>query len=227
MFEGVYGIETTREMGEVIAHSILPKWRPFEVSLMQTKWFDYRQLTPVQATYLFAHYYRDAFKRFFRMHVNHASAEYVKPLKDEDLFKNKQVTVSGLWRARQHADAMGVPYEEYLADAFERAMKTQRERLPLTTQLYTDNVLEFVQERWEQRQRAKLYVAESDLYRNDNYLGLTAQDAHHEWLFAQAEKRPNRIEILNDLIYRREKLPEEKMIARYEPDQVKQIQEYA
>lgn len=230
MFEGVFGIETTREQSDLLARRLYEnhrKWLRFEVPLMQTKWFDYRGLTAVQATYLFAHYYREAFKRNFRIYVDHRRADYVKALKHEDLFDCDSAVVSGIWRARQHADAMGMPYEDYLEDALERAMKVQREHLPKTTQLYTDAIVSYVQERWEERQRSKLYVGRSDIYMNQNYLGLPAQNAHHEWLFRQAELRPNRAYWLNQLVYEHQRLPEEKMIARYDPNLVKKIQEYA
>jgi hypothetical protein len=230
VFEGVFGINTDKDVGDILAHEAFKghkDWLSFEVPLMSTKWFDYRQLTPVQATYLFADRYREAFKQNFRRYVDYARADYVKALRREDLFKCEPTIVSGIWRARQHADAMGIPYEDYLADALNRAMRVHREFLPKPTQLYTDAIVEYVQERWEQRQRAKLYVAESDLYMNQNYLGLPAQNAHHEWLFTQAELRPDRAQWLNRLVYLDQRLPEEKVIARYEPDLVREIQEYA
>ena len=227
MFDGVFGIETTREMSDVLAHRISSKWREFEVPLMGTKWFDYRQLTAVQATYLFADRYREAFKRFLRVHVDAQRAEFIKVLKHEDLFECKPSVITGLWRARQHADAFGMPYEDYLEDALTSSFDVMREYLPQAHMLYTDRIIGYVQDRWEQRQRAKLYLAESPLYMVENYRGLPAQNSYHEWLFTQAELRANRAQILSELVYGRNLLPEEKMIARYDADLVREVQEYA
>jgi hypothetical protein len=227
VFEGVYGIDVTRDVSDQLAYPLYRKWGDFEVSLMHSKWFDYRQLTPVQATYLFASHYVDTYRLKYRKHVDHAAAEYVKPLKNQDLFKCPPMTISGLWRARQHADALGMPYQEYVFDAFTRAMDVQRQYLPKPTHLYTDKVIGYVQNKWEERQRSRLYVAESDLYTNENYLGLRAQNDHHEWLFRQAEIRPNRALALADLVYRQRKLPEEKLKVRYEPEFIAEIQSIA
>jgi hypothetical protein len=201
-FGPIYGIDTPRLDCDRLSLLINSKHLEHEVGLMHTKWFDYRGLTAVQATYLFAHHYVRAWRTMMRRHVDHRIDDTVRPWRGEDVFKTKPQTLVGIWRARQHADAMGIPYEDYLADAYEMAMSMPRDRMPLPVQLYTDRIIEHVDRKWEERQRAKLYVAEMPIYQSEHYMGLRAQDDHHEWLFRQIGHRPNALQAMRAVLDR-------------------------
>ena len=52
-----------------------------ESSLYDTKWWDYKPLHPLHATYLFAEAYIAAFTRAMRQRKDEKVAHYIKPLK--------------------------------------------------------------------------------------------------------------------------------------------------
>jgi hypothetical protein len=222
VFDGVFGIDISRDESDRHVFKMRKDWREFEVALMHTKWFDYRSLTAAQATYLFAHHYRSAFRTMYHKHIDHVRAEYIRALKHEDLFACDAGVVSGIWRARQHADAMCIPYDVYLTDALDTAMNVHRTHLPRPTQLYTDRIVANVQNRWVQRQRSRLYVAESALYRNQHYRGLPSQNDHHEWLFTQIDLRANRSHWIERFVSD-DLLPLSKIKARYGEEAVENL----
>ena len=204
------------------------EWSTFEVPLFGSKWFDYRLLHPVQATYLFAHKLTETYKRAYAENFDESRAAYVRGFTGSDVMMNSKPGVaSGMWRARQHADAIGCPYEVYLQIVVDKLMRLNRSAMPFVTELYQGWVVEAAQIGWEERQAGRLYLAEHEAFRNQNYVGLGYQNAYHEWLFAQAGKRDSLPRWLGRFVFRDEILPAEKVIARYGHDMLESAREYS
>lgn len=189
----VFGLDMAEERYDILAfRHVRPEWREYETSLMTSKWWDYRFMNPVAATYLYAHYYREEFKAMYRKAINHKAAEFINPLKVNDLFMGKPALISGMWRGRQHADAMGIPYNLYIRFAMEARMAYwARAAMPQPQHLYSEMVTDIVQAKWLEHLEGFFMTGHHEAYKVANYAHLTTQDQHIEWLFTQAAKRQN------------------------------------
>jgi len=201
---------------ELAFGAISPGQLKFEVPLFGAKWYDYRQMHPTEATYLFAACLVDAYRAAYKRNIDATRAEHVKVLKDRDLFKNKPALISAIWRCRQSADAMGIPYELYLALAYEYATKFwHMQHLPRPSQLYNGRIVDPMAAHWEQRQEQIFYEPESPHYLNDNYVGSAAQDQHHERLLGMISKRGDKAALIGKFVYAKQMLPEAKAELRF------------
>jgi len=202
-------------------------WQPFEVSLYRSKWFDYRFMHHIEASQLFASAYRDAYKHAFASNVDTGRSEYVRGFPGQDLFDPKvpKTTLAGIMRARQHADAIGCPYDFYCHHAIKKATSWRRDYLPRPTQLYSGQITEYVVEKWEEAQAARLYLPEDERYRNQAYVGAPAQNDCHEYLFKQAEIRADRVKWLNRFV-RDQRLPIAKVETRYGAEMRQAVEAY-
>lgn len=246
MNDNRFGLDTGQdEAALIMAHWIKNEWQAVEGPLYRGKWFDYRFMNPVQATYLYAHEFVTAYKQAYATNIDSETARFVKPLDVEKMFvepeqkqdetdksfrkrltSHKMRTV-GIWRGRMVADAMGMPYPVYLEFAFHWNLRYWQQRhLPRPQQLYSDLVVDRATESWEERQGAEFFYSTLPQYKNglyreahammDESAVLHAQNQHHEWLFAQCENRVNGHEILAQLVFHDEVLPLEKVKARLE-----------
>src|SRR5690242_19007626 len=84
--------------------------RQEERDLHHTKWFDFRFMSPVDATRQFAQHYEEQFKAAWRRNFDLEDAAKKRPLPSGDLL-NTQNEWNAMWRARQAADVLGIPYE--------------------------------------------------------------------------------------------------------------------
>jgi hypothetical protein len=208
---------------------IKKEWLALELGLMTSKWFDYRFLHPVQATLVYANAFQKAYRDAFSRVIDRAAGEHIQIVNEAEFFeKNKPVKVSGLWRGRQIADAIGMPYEIYTALAMKHALNYWKQRhLPQAQQLYSERIVERVVDEWAERQKAILLFSTLPIYRNERYLGTRPQNDHHEWLFAQAELRPHRNELVARFAFQEAILPIEKVESRYEAGVLDEIRAFA
>ena len=199
----VFGLDLEPEACDRLIWTHVRKdWFKHEGALFTSKWFDYRFLNPVQATYLYAHEFVKVYRRVYRSTIDHTRAEFVRPLKADDLFECPSHQISAVWRGRQVADALGMPYDVYLDLAIEGALKYwDRAHLPKASQLYSDRVCDFVIDQWVRRQEAVLYYSHHKAYRMQFYIGTSTQNDHHEWLLEQVAKRgPAAFNLINDAV---------------------------
>lgn len=130
-------IKSRKRLDDLITMRSLvhPKYLSKEAELMTVKWFNYRFMSPLEATMLFAKKYTTAVRRYVRTNFDVALANSVNgvrpwvPSKREGWFTQ-------LWEARQRADELFVPYEVFFAFAFEFAGNRQRKWTPLPIQLH-------------------------------------------------------------------------------------------
>lgn len=191
--EIVFGLDISRIEADRLADEFIrPEWLDIERILLTGKWFEYRFLSPTAATYLFAHEFTKAYRYAFQRNIDTERGQYVKPLPD-DLFKAKQVKINGIWRARQIADAMGMPYAVYLERAYHWGTRFWRQRyLPQPHQIFSDLITNHTAIDWDEYQRNRLYYSTLPQYRTQSYdERVVALNAHHEYLFAQIASRGN------------------------------------
>lgn len=109
-----------------------------ESSLMVTKWPEYRFITPLAATKLFVVEFRRAYAFCLRTNVDLLRSENSKAGSNIH-FLRPGTGETTAWRARQKADAFGLPYPVYLRFCFDFAMRRKRNRLPHINQLFPSN----------------------------------------------------------------------------------------
>lgn len=216
--EAIFGIDLSLEACHDIMFALPDEMTEPERWLMTSKWFDYRFMHPVHATYLFTDAYRRVYKQMYATTFDREKAEYVKGIKAEDPFdlSKRNTDRAGLWKARQMADGLGMPYDLYIAVAMTWSLrKCRKDYLPRPTHLYNFDLLTAVSDTWKDRQTGILYVAKDQRFKNERYQASPIQDAHHEWLLEQVSKRSNIIYALKGLIYDEQVLPAEKAQARW------------
>lgn len=145
------------------ARHIDPKDLARERELMGLCWWEYRGVHPSRRTQLFANTYRRLYQRYYGKYFDYSRAEMVsglvgsedifdldfshvaEPTRRERLSKSKRTALTGLWRARQAADELGISYTVYIGAIFEHACARWRNmatkdhlRLPKPTHLYSD-----------------------------------------------------------------------------------------
>lgn len=201
-----------------------------EVGLFASKWFDYRHLTPVQATRLYIDVYGDIYRQVFAQFFDSRVAEFIKPLSLDRVLAGlgqadpkAKGQFKACWRGRQVADGIGMPYATYLQLAFRHRLRAwQRPYMPQPQHLYHEFDVEKTVERWQEMIKSELFVAEHPAYLVQNYQGHQHQNDHHEWLFTLAQLRPEPGYVLADFVAR-DLLPLEKVASRvdeYVLDQV-------
>jgi hypothetical protein len=239
--EVIYGLDTSADdAARLMFQFINNDWIKVETALYTGKWFDYRFLNPVQATYLYAHHFVRCYRAAFSRNIDSIKGPNIRIVLDEDMFHiregatkkdvaRRKQQISGLWRGRQVADAMGMPYDVYLDRAFHWTLRYWQQRhLPRAQQLYGDIATDRAAIDWDEYQNHKLYFSRLPQYQNTAYEAITAQmndgdfegkilqsqNAHHEWLFEQAERRGNHPEVLSRMIFDDKVLPEIKVRGR-------------
>ena len=178
-----------------------------ERELYKTAWFDYRALHPTKRTYLFAHYYEEAFRHMIRLHVDYEQVEGPAPrsyLPRKDplgkpsalLAKEAKSGKSSpfrnttcIWKARQKADLLGIPYDVFCMSGMKAAIGRIWQRIPTPGQLYSINILEQIIDRWEVLLSERIYAATSDFYTLRRWNDHPSQQDHSVWLCRQIVTR--------------------------------------
>ncbi|MFK0688809.1 hypothetical protein ACFX5Q_11455 [Mesorhizobium sp. IMUNJ 23033] len=105
-----------------------------EAELMNSKWPNYRFMSPLEATELFRTHYTAALQFYVRVNFDTQLARRVKGVQ-QHLPRQRTGSFTQLWQARQFADEWGLPYDMFLAFCFEFASNRKRTWSPLPGQL--------------------------------------------------------------------------------------------
>lgn len=233
MFDADAERELSFEDDLVMQMHVPKKLQGFDPDLFQTKWFDYRRMTPVQATCAYIKAYTKVYREIYARDIDHERAKHVQPTTVTGLFaalanndaKAKR-KLSGFWRGRQVADALGMPYELYIEHAFTYRMRRwQRAYLPQPEHLYHEFDVEKIQELWEELQAGRLYLPEDPAFLVQNYQDIPYQNDFHEWLFKQAKLRGDEAYTLANLI-EKDLMPIDKVANRIEPSLYERVESY-
>jgi hypothetical protein len=166
-----------------------------EPELLLSKWFDYRFLSPLEATRRFVDAYRRQYKSEYAREIDYAGAAEVDGVRIEHLFNHAKMRTQ-IWRARQRADATGMPYDFYMQASFSfaarRSVTTQdgktRARMLLSiSQLHHPERAaeawdDYRENFWGDRVDVRAITMPDDpAYRIEYFQDLPAQKQFREW----------------------------------------------
>ena len=179
-----------------------------EPVLMGTRWFDYHDLLPGQATLVFALTYNQVAKEYWEKTRGINVEMKGDPIRADSLFSTGfDVAV---WKARQEADRIGCRYDFMIRFAFKRTIDKGFMYLPRPNQLYGEEMLLDLKDAWEEQKRHCLEFSKRPFFWNEHYKGHPAQRAHHAHLFNEVTKRreESRHSIFKRLIDKERVMPE-------------------
>jgi hypothetical protein len=133
----------------IVRQSVKEEHLRDEPDLAKTRWVTYSYMSALKCTELFGELYLDAYRTWYERLKDYSTAADQRPVSAE-LFLNDARQINGLWRARQEADRIGMPYEMFLnATIGWGAEQKNRNHFPAPNQLYGEAQLKVAQERWQ------------------------------------------------------------------------------
>lgn len=186
---------TADECERIALVRIPPVYREREARLFSTKWFDYRSLHPVKATYLLAHLYVEAVRDIHAKTKDYLEAKAITAkdvLGHEDIFNPPATGMPidmAFWRARQEFDGVGVRYDFALRFIMNRAADRGWHVYPRPNQLYTQETVLDVRDAWERHRKAVMQTASDPRFELDRYVGHPDQVAYQDWLIEECKRR--------------------------------------
>ena len=117
----------------------------------ETRWWDYRLMSPGHSFMLFTHTYYKSFKahaKTFMAHRNRTTKKNIGFIglgemfhTAEDIWQRDQRHITGMWNAMLAADALGIPYDHFCRLAFQTAIDQKWTRLPRPNQIDRKSVV--------------------------------------------------------------------------------------
>ena len=175
-----------------------------ESALMRSKWFDYRRLHPMQATYYFAASYSRAYGTFMAIAVDRDLGN-MRGIKGKDFLCSREKLA--IWRLRQMCDRFGVRYDFFLRHAMkwyaERSMNAAHSVKGVGGRVYAvvpprpaqmmsnQEMITDVMLAWEEHVAAKLPIADDPFYSVQNFVGHADQIAYEQSIVAAIRTRPH------------------------------------
>lgn len=167
-----------------------PKLLTNEANLMKTKWFDYRHMHFVEATYLFSMYYSRAYSDMMVKIFNHDSGRFMKGFKGGDFLELSSREKIGFWKARVVADSLGIPYGFYCKAAVRWCVEERIwKRVPRPNQLFSKDLVEAVNEAWVERCNTSLQIPIDERFELRMGTNTRLQGEFQEWLCGQIMNR--------------------------------------
>lgn len=114
---------------------IMPDVLEVEREIAHEKWFAYRFMSPLAATKLFVSLYRQRFRRFIEQHRDREQGRRSVGL-SFSLFDDAGPQLTRVWKARQHADRHGLPYDLLIDFGFEFAGRRKWHHAPTPDQMF-------------------------------------------------------------------------------------------
>lgn len=185
---------TTETYDRAALDMVNPRLLKIEKELYGKKWFDYRFMHPVEATYLFAHYYTQAHKSFMSKRIGAERAAFVRGFRSKsgDIFDGKAATYQVFWRGRQEADKLGMPYDYFCDLGMRAADKAKWRHSPRPNQMYGEGMIyNIVSLYLEDVVKPKILNPVLPFYRAEHYEGHPYQNDWLDWLAEQIMMRPN------------------------------------
>lgn len=134
-----------------------------EAELACTTWLAYRYLTAFERTELFTREYEVIYRRLHGQYVDVTAADGMRPIHPE-FVQNDAAEMTSLWKARQAADLLGVPYPIFLRVSMNAAVEHRRyKHVPRPNQLCQQWQIEAVEGAWEaEKQTVQLFADDWD-----------------------------------------------------------------
>ena len=206
-----------------------------EMDLYTTKWFDYRFISPTEATDMFKSEYSKAYKIAWRTYEDRNEAElksgllefprFHKPSRKDTTNLKREYT--SLWRARQGADALGVPYDFLIRETIDALMASGHcHTMPRPNQIAGALTREAIRNRVKQQWtdwaafNFSSMISRLPQYMNHAYRGLHAQDAHRVWVLERlGDDHPRNV---GRACYIFQTLPEDRAVAHFGEERIAQ-----
>jgi len=185
--EAFIGHDLSRAELELRGMRIDPVHREGEADLMRSRWFDYADMHPVAATYLFAHLYNEQTRRFYAACIDERTAADQVGFTPEDIFYSRDLTA--MWLARRCADKNGWPYDFVLEVAQKRFIDKLFHRFPRPNQLYSEEFELDLQDEWRARLARQLVYSRAPRFKAMNFTGQVVQARHANFVIEQIKSR--------------------------------------
>ena len=139
----------------------------------------------------------------------------------DDVFDCKDRYVTAIWRGRQCADQLGIPYPTYCAGAVRYHEKMLWKNLPLPSAMYSNAVkldkngdpiktmVEGIAEYWAETSNNRVMVSDISQYKVENFDKHPYQFEHIKHALNQLALSNNKVAVLSDLIHQRRVLKPE------------------
>lgn len=120
-----------------------------ERDLQSTRWIEYRYMNPLQCTQLFTELYDEMARHFHGKYFDTMKVNDIQPIK-KNYASNGRREISQIWRARQEADRIGVPYRIFIRESMESMLTAEgHKKIPRPNQLYSVSPLKYVVSKWK------------------------------------------------------------------------------
>lgn len=193
-FAGNYfGSHFNHDHYEILTVQHIPrKERDAESALMDKKWFDYRLMHPMQATYYLVHLYRGAYKDFVRRSMNFEAAPYSQAIKERDFVLAREKL--SFWRLRRTIDQLGMRYDFFLRFAMSylhKMIANGKVYPPRPSMLMKEELLGEALVAWQDMCDSSMQYAQSPSFRVSEFCQCLRADqrAHEQFVIGQIQKR--------------------------------------
>lgn len=212
------GLALRPERYDALAVEHIPsKYWLRESELYASKWWDYRPMHPMQATYLFVDAYKRAYKAAYARRSDTEYAKWLKVFAKDDFLEGAASTRTALWLARQQADEIGCSYDFFCTRAMHYAERRDWAMLPRPQAMYSNKpmyqsdltIAQHVERLWAEKVKTELMYSTDAFYQAENFVNNIHQREHQRMLIGRIQHNPNRAMLVADLVYeQRVLLPE-------------------
>lgn len=173
---------------ELKGFKVDPDHRDGEAALMNKRWFDYRGLHPVEATYLYAHFYKEQTIKFYESVIDIRTVENARAFTPDDIFNSRDLT--SMWLARRCADEHGIPYPFVLRFAQDRFFNRTQRSFPRPNQLYGEEFEMDLVLAWKEQIARQITYSTDPRYKVSAWKGAREQAQHIHFVTQQIKARP-------------------------------------
>lgn len=189
--------------------------RANEAEIQSKRWFDYRQMTGAEATYLFGEHYYRQYLDSYKQTKDIRTVATVSPFTPDDIFRSNDLT--SMWLARQAADSIGCKYSFYLHHVFNVFTVRGWKNLPRPNQIYSEELVISVNTAWTARCAEILQLAENKFFFADLYVGHPYQVQYYDYLVKQINSRQHKHLAVTGLL-QKAVIPYELALLAFGPD---------
>lgn len=208
-----------------IAPKLSAKDLATEAGLTSTKWFDYNFIDPVTATKIFAAEYHHQYQRAWEKNNDREEAAKKRGLPLGDNF-NAGRELTSLWRARQKADELGIPYDIFIREGIEACMRRKCKHLPRPNQLLDKRTLRVVTATWAERVAEGMPFSKLPQYRNEAFVDHPLQRAHHDWIVNLIKHKRSRPGVIGRMCFVEQVLTVERAMLEFGEEKVNDARDY-
>jgi hypothetical protein len=176
----------------------------------ERKWFGYRFMAPGDATQLFVDAYSDCYRRIWKETRDLTEAESKTGIRGSD-WRSDPRELTSVWRARQHADNLGIPYPFFIMGALRAAERRGARRPPRPNQLFKIENLVHVSVEWERWiDDGGFRPLDDPAFREENFSGFHAQVAYRDCVVDRIKAGRARPDLIARSVFIDRVLPEDR-----------------